>query len=84
MTHLPTITMRYLPYRPPWSFLFFALPQSPIAPTDFDPFQEVMQLIELTKGAFAVVEITREWILQGPFTTTSFPWSIGSSTYGSR
>src|SRR5271163_4776915 len=56
----------------------FALPQSPIAPTDFDPFQEIVRLIELTKGAFAVVEITREWILQGPLRPLLFPgaWEV--------
>jgi hypothetical protein len=56
----------------------FALPQSPIAPTDFDPFKEIMRLIELTKGAFAVAEITREWILQGPLRPLLFPgaWEV--------
>ena len=56
----------------------FALPQSPMAPTNFDPFKEVMRLIELTKGAFTVVEITREWILQGPLRPLLFPgaWEV--------
>jgi hypothetical protein len=56
----------------------FALPQSPIAPTDFDPFKEMIRLIELVKGAFAVVEMTREWILQGPLRPLLFPgaWEV--------
>jgi hypothetical protein len=56
----------------------FALPQSPITPTDFDPFKEIMRLIELTKGALTVVEMAYEWILQGPLRPLLFPgaWEV--------
>jgi hypothetical protein len=56
----------------------FALPQSPIAPTDFDPFQEMIRLVELVKGACAVVKMTREWVSQGPLRPLLFPgaWDV--------
>jgi hypothetical protein len=55
-----------------------ALPQSPIAPTDFDPLKEITRLIELIKGALTVVEMAREWILQGPLRPLLFPgaWEV--------
>ena len=47
----------------------FALPQSPIAPANFDPFKEMIRLIGLVKGVFTVVEMAKEWLLQGPLRT---------------
>jgi len=44
----------------------FALPQSQIACAEFDPFKEMITIIELVKGMSAVAEMTRDWILRGP------------------
>jgi hypothetical protein len=56
----------------------FALPQSPIAPAEFDPFKEMITIIELVKGVFAVTEVTRNWILQGPLRLLLLPgvWEV--------
>ena len=56
----------------------FALPQSQIAPTHFDPFKEAIRLIELVKGVFVITEMTREWILQGPLRPLLLPgvWTV--------
>jgi Fungal specific transcription factor domain len=43
-----------------------ALPQLPVALADFDPFQEIITIIELVKGISAVAGMTRDWILRGP------------------
>lgn len=55
-----------------------ALPQSPIAPTKFDPFKEMITLTELVKGVSTVTEVTRTWLLQGPLRPLLLPelWEI--------
>ena len=56
----------------------FALPQLPIAPADFDPFKEIITIIELVKGISAVTEMTRDWILRGPLRSLLLPgvWEV--------
>ena len=56
----------------------FALPQSPVAPTKFDPFKEMVRLIEFVKGVRVVAEMTRDWILQGPLRPLLLPgaWEV--------
>jgi hypothetical protein len=56
----------------------FALPQSPIAPTELDTFKEMITIIELTKGVWAVAEMTRSWLLQGPLRLLLLPgvWEV--------
>ena len=57
----------------------FALPQSQIAPMEFDPFKEMITIIELVKGLSAVAEITRDWILRGPLRPLLLPGRWGVS-----
>jgi hypothetical protein len=56
----------------------FALPQLPIALADFDPFQEIITIIELVKGISAVAGMTRDWILRGPLRSLLRPgaWEV--------
>jgi hypothetical protein len=56
----------------------FALPQLPIAPAEFDPFKEIIIIIELVKGISAVTEMARDWILRGPLRPLLLPgvWEV--------
>jgi hypothetical protein len=56
----------------------FALPQLPIALADFDPFQEIITIIELVKGISVVAGMTRDWILRGPLRSLLRPgaWEV--------
>jgi hypothetical protein len=51
----------------------FALPQSPMAPAEFDPFKEMISIIELVKGVWAVTEMAHTWLLQGPLRPALLP-----------
>jgi hypothetical protein len=56
-----------------------AWPQSQIAPTEFNPFKEMITIIELVKGLSAVAKMTRNWILQGPLRPLMLPGQWGVS-----
>lgn len=62
----------------------FALPQSPISPAEFDAFTEMMTIIELVKGVWAVTEMTRTWLLQGPLRPLLLPevWDVKGAIPG--
>jgi hypothetical protein len=57
----------------------FALPQSQIVCAEFDPFKEMITIIELVKGISAVTDMTRDWILRGPLRPLLRPGVWGAS-----